>query len=170
MSDFHVTFRRKSRKERRCPECGTTIHKGERYVRHAGCTDGDFFDAIQCVPCNAFAKRYLASLSIASHLNWDEKTYHFGSLIEEAAEHVGFDWDAAKTMPARRDAIMAMFDRFDADQRAYQDREREIRRKARASAERWKLHKAASQLIARGMSQCSAIPTPTPGGLAEGGR
>jgi hypothetical protein len=137
MGDFMTITTPKARKARPCPECGATIKAGERYARIAGSSDGDFFAAVQCLPCQAFAERFMASLDLSSALNWDEKTYQFGGMLDEAAEHLGAfraeDRDE-QAWPQRRDAMMAMFDEADEAERAYQKRERELRRAARERA------------------------------------
>lgn len=137
MTDFMTTATPKARKAHRCPECEATIQPGERYARIAGSSDGDFFAAIQCLPCHAFGERFMASLELSSALNWDEKTYQFGGMLDEAAEHLGAfraeDRDE-QTWPQRRDIMMAMFDEADEAERAYQKRERELRRAARERA------------------------------------
>ena len=137
MTDFHTTTTPKARKAHTCPECGTTIQPGERYARMAGSYDGDFVSAIQCEPCRAFGDRYLTTLTLSACLNWDEKTYQFGDMLNEAAEFLGFLWDDGHdrmTRPQRRDAMMAMFDDADKAERAEQKRERELLRVARDRA------------------------------------
>lgn len=140
MSDFQTTTHPKARKARRCPECDETIQAGERYARIAGSYDGDFITAIQCEPCCAFGDRYLKSLDLCKHLNWDEKTYQFGSMLDEAAEHLGQfraeDRDE-QTWAQRRDAMMALFDAHDEAEREQQklDREQIKAAKERAAAQ-----------------------------------
>lgn len=137
MGDFQTTTFPKARKARRCPECDGTIQPGERYTRTAGSYEGDFILAVQCEPCHAFGERYLESLRLCTYLNWDEKTYQFGSLLEEAAEHLGCfraeDRDE-QTWQQRRDTMMALFDAHDAAEREEQKLEREKIKAAREKA------------------------------------
>lgn len=137
MSDFQTTTMPKARKSHRCPECGETIQPGQRYARTTGLYEGDFISAIQCEPCHAFGERYHDSLNLCSFLNCDEKVYQFGSMLEEAAEHLGLyraEDRNEQTWPQRRDTMMALFDEYDEAERAEQKRERELRRAAKERA------------------------------------
>lgn len=40
-----------ARKEHRCEECGRKIAPGEKYDRHAGKWEGDFFTNVACAHC-----------------------------------------------------------------------------------------------------------------------
>lgn len=158
MSDFQTEKVVTARRERACPECRTPILSGQRYAKETGRWDGDFYSAVMCLPCKAFADRYVESMRRCSAMNADEVSYTFGDIINEAAEFAEFDRPDGQSLPATRDAVMAMFDKIDADERAHQARERENARKARASAERWQRHRTASLRMLRGMERCSAIP------------
>ena len=158
MGDFQTEKVITARRQRRCPECGTPILPGQQYAKETGSWDGDFYSAVMCMPCKAFADRYVKSMRRSSMLNADEVSFTFGDIINEAAEFAEYDRPEGQTLTGTRAAVMAMFDQIDADERAYQARERENARKARASAERWEQHQHFSRLIARGMTQCSAIP------------
>lgn len=134
MGDFWRTTRPKSRTDRVCPECGEPIPAGAIYVRHAGVSDGDMISAFQCEPCDAFAERYLVSLALSECLNFDEKTYQFGSLLDEAAEFTGYLWSTTidnQTPVQRRDAMLPLFDQHDDAERKYQADQRALRAKAR---------------------------------------
>lgn len=158
MSDFQTEKVITARRQRGCPECGSQILPGQRYAKETGCWDGDFYSAVMCLPCKAFADRYVLSMRRCSMLNADEVSYTFGDIINEAAEFAEFDRPDGQSLPASRDAVMAMFDQIDADERAYQIRERENARRARAAAERRHAEVVASLRMLRGMERCSAIP------------
>lgn len=51
MSDFGSTSTRKARKAHQCEECLRTIREGERYERHAGVWEGEFFTFVSCGHC-----------------------------------------------------------------------------------------------------------------------
>lgn len=168
MGDFQTTTHPKARKARQCPECEEVIQPGDRYARIAGSYDGDFISAIQCERCCVFGDRYLKSLDLCTYLNWDEKTYQFGSLLDEAAEHLGLfraEDRNEQTWGQRRDAMMAMFDAHDAAEREEQRRDRE---QAKAAKERAVLqardlgHEVGQRY--RGMSE----PLPSPALTTEG--
>lgn len=158
MSDFQTEKVVTARKQRRCPECSGQIQAGARYAKETGCWDGDFYSAVMCLPCKAFADRYVKSMRRSSMLNADEVSYTFGDIINEAAEFAEFERPEGQSLPAVRDAVMAMFDQIDADERAYQIRERENMRRARAAAARNHAEVLASLRMLRGMERCSAIP------------
>lgn len=158
MSDFQSEKVVTARRQRGCPECGTQILPGQRYARETGCWDGDFYSAVMCLPCKAFADRYVESMRLCSSLNADEVSYTFGDIINEAAEFASFDRPEGQTLTGTRAAVMAMFDKIDADERAYQIRERENARRARAAAARQHAEVLASLRMLRGMERCSAIP------------
>jgi hypothetical protein len=158
VSDFQTSRTVRARRARSCPECRQTIQVGERYSREAGRWDGDFYTAVMCRPCQEFADRYVSSMRVCSALNYDEVAYTFGSIIEEAAEFIGYTRPSGQPLPAVRDAVMALFDEFDEAERAYRARERDEARKAKAAAERYRQHITASRWMVRGMSACSAQP------------
>lgn len=53
-ADFGSTRMVKARKSHECEECGRAIERGERYERHAGSWEGDFFTCVSCPHCAAF--------------------------------------------------------------------------------------------------------------------
>lgn len=127
MTDFWHTERPRSRTDRVCPECRETIPAGSVYIRHAGVSDGDMVSAFQCEACDAFAERYLASLRLSSCVNYDEVTYQFGALLDEAAEYTGYLWAPeidGKSPAERRAAMLALLDAHDADERQYQEEQK----------------------------------------------
>lgn len=133
MGDFWRTTRPRSRTDRICPECGEPIPAGAIYVRHAGVSDGDMISAFQCEPCDAFAERYLVSLALSEILNFDEKTYQFGSLLSEAAEFTGYLWSNSiddQTPAQQRDAMLPLFDQHDEAERKHQEDLRALRERA----------------------------------------
>lgn len=158
MSDFQTEKVVTARRERACPECRTLILPGQRYAKETGCWDGDFYSAVMCLPCRAFADRYVESMRLCSALNADEVSYTFGDIINEAAEFAEFDRPDGQTLAGTRAAVMAMFDQIDANERAHQIRERENARRARAAAARRHAEVLASLRMLRGMERCSAIP------------
>ncbi len=156
MSDFQNTKVTTARKARICPECRTEIALGQKYAKESGCYDGDFYNAVMCLPCKAFVDRYVQSMQLCSALNWDECTYTFGDIINEAAEFVDYKAEPRQPYAQTRDAIMALFDEWDAGERAEQARERENAKRAKAFAARHHQNVIASLRMIRGMSQCSA--------------
>lgn len=55
--EFYTNNRQRSRKARKCYECGTEIAKGDFYWRATGKWDGDFSSFATCEPCNDLIKR-----------------------------------------------------------------------------------------------------------------
>lgn len=154
MGDFSHVTKPKTLKPRRCPECAAIIPVGERYARMSGAYDGDFYSAIQCLPCHAFGNRLLKSLALFHGCS--EGTFPFGDMLPHAAEHLDFEWGGpcgADQLPSKRDAMLALFDEVDATERRYQAEER-ARRKASA---RRQLCAHWSRLMIMGMSRA---PTP----------
>lgn len=50
-ADFGSTKTRMARKQHECEECGRQIMPGERYDRHAGVWEGNFFTNMACGHC-----------------------------------------------------------------------------------------------------------------------
>lgn len=50
-SDFGATRTVKARKPHQCEECQRTIDPGERYEKHAGSWEGNFFTWVSCGHC-----------------------------------------------------------------------------------------------------------------------
>lgn len=158
MSDFQTSKVVTARKARRCPECRQEIAAGQQYAKETGCWDGDFYSASMCMPCKAFTDRYVQSMQLCSSINWDEVSYTFGDIINEAAEFLDYKAEPRQLFAQKRDAMMALFDEWDAGEKAWQARERENARNAAAWAKRHQQNITASRWIVRGMSQCSALP------------
>jgi hypothetical protein len=114
-----------------CPECKTVIPRGTRYMRESQRERGKTHNAILCEPCKIFADRYVVSMRLCSAINADEETFLYGSLLDEAAEFLGYDVPEGQKRPESREAMLTLFDAFDAAERAERAREREQARAAR---------------------------------------
>ncbi|KQT60000.1 hypothetical protein ASG52_19945 [Methylobacterium sp. Leaf456] len=137
MGEFWTTTRRRSRMDRTCPECGEVIATGQTYVREVGASDEGFVSGLMCEPCHAFADRYLASLRLSGCVNWDEVTFQYGALLDEAAETIGFLWspDYDGLTPAeRRTAMLPILDECDEAERKERARIRALRKASDPSA------------------------------------
>ncbi len=132
MTDFFRERTLVAKRDVRCPECKTMIARGTSYVRESQRDGKRIFHAILCQPCKAFADRYVASMQLCSAINADEECFLYGSLIDEAVEFLGYDVPEGQKLAATREAVLALFDGFDAAEREERARERERARQDRA--------------------------------------
>lgn len=90
-ASFYSVSRPVSRAERECEECGTTIRRGETYVRIAGKWDGDLSTHVRCTTCDAWSEAFSeamrrecgAACFTLGHM-WEEIGYFCG-------EHLYYD-------------------------------------------------------------------------------
>lgn len=69
----------KTRKQRRCCECGKKIEPGERAVYHAGTNDGSFWTSWCCLICDEIADAFSCDGRMFGNL-WDGMHYVWEAL------------------------------------------------------------------------------------------
>lgn len=150
---------RKSRFLRICPECRTPIEKGQKYAKVCGVYENEVSGGLMCLPCNEFKDRFVQSMQATHH---DEVEYHFGDIINEAAEYIDFKMRLPPdlTLAQKRGVLMSLFDIYDGYRKYANDHRAGMSIKARdmlAASRRAYREKAYSAHMIQGMSQCGGV-------------
>lgn len=83
-NEFYREETRRAAKPHRCCECQRVIEKGESYA--TGKTEGDFFEARTCAPCDEIRRVFCC------------EGWVFGELWEAIEDQLFSTWDAMKAI------------------------------------------------------------------------